>query len=84
MAKNMEKAPLTLADLPINTSATITEINGGKGFARRLFIMGLRKGQTVKILCKQPLRGPLTIQACGCQMTLGRGMAQKIQVDVIS
>ena len=80
----MDKTPLTLADLPINTSVIITEINGGKGFARRLFIMGLRKGQTVKILCKQPLRGPLTIHACGCQMTLGRGMAQKIHVDVIS
>ena len=79
----MTNTSLTLADLPTNTSATITDINGGKGFARRLFIMGIRKGQTVTILCKQPLRGPLTIKACGCQMTLGRGMAQKIQVDVV-
>jgi Fe2+ transport system protein FeoA len=79
----MTTTTLTLADLPINTSATITNIDGGKGFTRRLFIMGIRKGQTVSILCKQPLRGPLTIKACGCQMTLGRGMAQKIQVDVV-
>lgn len=79
----MTTTPLTLADLPVNTPATITEIHGGRGLNHRLFIMGIRKGQTVKILCKQPLRGPLTIHACGCQMTLGRGMAQKIQVDVV-
>ena len=79
----MTITPLTLADLPVNTSATITAIHGDRGLNRRLFIMGIRKGQTVKILCKQPLRGPLTIHACGCQMTIGRGMAQKIQVDVV-
>lgn len=79
----MTNTSLPLANLPINTKATITEIHGGQGLSRRLFIMGLRKGQTIKILCKQPLRGPITIQACGCQMTLGRGMAQKIQVDVV-
>ena len=74
---------LNLADLPINTLAIITDIQGGINLARRLNSMGLRKGQNVRILCKQPLHGPITIQACGCQMTLGRGMAQKIQVDVV-
>ena len=79
----MTNHTIILTDLPLNTPAIINNIKGGPGFQRRLFVMGIRKGTTIKIICKQPLRGPITIQACGCQMTLGRGMAHKIEVDVI-
>ncbi|MCK4332649.1 MAG: ferrous iron transport protein A, partial [Thermoplasmatales archaeon] len=30
-----------------------------------------------------PFHGPLTIEVRGSQMTLGRGMAQKIMVEVV-
>lgn len=44
--------------------------------------MGIRNGKEIKVVSKQPFRGPLTVEVCGCQMTLGRGMARKIMVDV--
>ena len=70
-----------LAQLTRNQTAKITDINGGYGFRKRLQVLGIHKGITVKVLSKQPLRGPLTICVGNCQMTLGRGMAHKIMVE---
>ena len=70
-----------LANLNSYQTAKITSIHGGYGFRRRLQVLGLREGRTLKVLSKQPLRGPLTISVGNCQMTLGRGMAHKIMVE---
>ena len=70
-----------LAQLTRNQTAKIIGLHGGHGFIRRLQVLGIREGQTVKVLSKQPLRGPLTICVGNCQMTLGRGMAHKIMVE---
>ena len=43
--------------------------------------MGIREGQTIRIVSKQPLRGHVTISINSSQMTLGRGMANKIIVE---
>jgi len=73
-----------LTDLKMNQSAKIVSMNGGHGFRNRLQVLGIREGQTVKILSKQPMRGPLTIcVGSNCHMTLGRGMAQKIMVEAL-
>ena len=78
----MIKKTIPLSELTRNQTGKIASINGGHGFRRRLQILGIREGQTVKVLSKQPLRGPLTISIGGnCQMTLGRGMAHKIMVE---
>lgn len=79
----MDKQVMPLSHLPINKKAKITSIQGGYGFQRKLGIMGIREKQEIKIVSRQPFHGPLTIEVCGSQMTLGRGMAQKITVEVV-
>ena len=79
----MDENKLSLTKLPINKKGKIIELNGGQGFQRRLRVMGIKEGQIIKIVTKQPFRGPITIAVFGCQMTLGRGMADKITVEVI-
>lgn len=73
----------SLLNIPCNQRAKVISIEGGRGLQRRLQVMGIRKHQTIRVLCRQPLRGPLTIEAGGTQMTIGRGMAQKILVEVV-
>ena len=75
------KIPLT--DLPLNKKGKIIGIDGGLGFQKRLRVMGIKEGQIIKIVTKQPFRGPITIAVFSCQMTLGRGMANKITVEVV-
>ena len=64
-----------------NRAAKIIRIEGGHGFQRKLHVMGIRVGQIVTVISRQPFRGPITISIGSCQMTLGRGMAQKIIVE---
>lgn len=79
----MDKKTISLTHLPPNKKAKIISLEGGQGFQRKLRVMGIREGQTIKIVTKQPFRGPLTVAIGNCQMTLGRGMANKITVEVI-
>ncbi|MCK4415846.1 MAG: ferrous iron transport protein A [Thermoplasmatales archaeon] len=79
----MDKQVMPLSHLPINKKAKIVSIQGGYGFQRKLGVMGIREKQKIKIVSRQPFHGPLTIEVRGSQMTLGRGMAQKIMVEVV-
>ena len=58
-------------------------IHGGHGLQNRLNSLGIRNGKEIKVVSKQPFRGPLTVEIGGCQMTLGRGMARKITVETL-
>jgi Fe2+ transport system protein FeoA len=77
----MDKQTTDLAHLPKKKRAKIISIHGGRHFCRRMCVMGLREGQIVEIISRQPLRGPLTISIGSCKMTIGRGMAHRILVE---
>ncbi len=79
----MEHQDISLMQLSSNKKAKITMIHGGHGLQHRLNSMGIRSGKEIKVVSKQPFQGPITVEICGCQMTLGRGMAQKIMVETI-
>jgi ferrous iron transport protein A len=79
----MTKTLVQLDQLPSKTNATIQRIDGGIGFIQKLQVMGIRLGQNISIASKQPFRGPITIKINGSELTLGRGMAKKILVEVI-
>ena len=79
----MHRERSSLVHLNRGEMGRIIEINGGPGFRRRLNVLGIREGQIVRVISRQPLRGPFTIAVGNCQMTLGRGMAHKIIVEGI-
>ena len=79
----MDENKIPLTKLPLNKKGKIIGIDGGLGFQKRLRVMGIKEGQIIKIVTKQPFRGPITIAVFSCQMTLGRGMADKITVEVV-
>ena len=79
----MEDKPIPLSLLKKKTIGKITSIDGGHQIKKRLQSMGIYDGTYVSVKTKQPFRGPLTIEVRGTQMTIGRGMANKIQVEVI-
>ena len=80
--KNMSKKTIPLLHLPYDEGAKIIRLDGGRGLQNKLRVMGIREGETIRVVSKQPLRGPITIAVDGCQVTLGRGMARKIIVEV--
>lgn len=80
----MTQNTVSLDKLPSKTTAKIQHIRGGHGLIQKLQVMGIRKGQNITMASKQPFRGPVTIKVHGREITIGRGMARKILVEVIS
>ncbi len=60
--------------------ATVVALNGGCEFKRKLRSVGIKEGKTVRMVASHPFSGPLVVEVDGRQITLGRGMAQRIAV----
>jgi len=54
----------------------------GCGLERRLADMGLTPGTKVTLVKSAPLHGPLEVLARGSRLALGRGIAERIYVEV--
>lgn len=72
---------IRLSELEPSVVGKVVNIKGGRGFQRKLRTRGLREGKQVKIKTRQP-RGPIVVEVGGTQMTIGRGMAKKVTVEV--
>lgn len=78
----MIKRIVPITDLKRGEQGMVVELSGGLIFQRKLRVMGIREGKKVKIISIQPVGGPVTIEIGGCKITLGRGMAERIFVEV--
>jgi len=71
-----------LINLQEGVSAKITELQGGHGFKNQLRSMGLLEGKTISIVTYHPFKGPIVIRVEGKMITLGRGFASRIMVEI--
>ena len=75
----MEK---TLATMIQDESGTISRMEGGDEFKRKLRNIGIREGKRVTLVTKQYFGGPVVLKVDGRETSIGRGMARRIFVDV--
>jgi ferrous iron transport protein A len=73
---------IRLSDLSNGKIGKIIGLNGGQGLRRKLRTIGIREGKLVKLVTAQPIGGPIVIDIDGEQIAIGRGMAQKIMIEV--
>jgi len=78
----MSKVVVPLTELTERLEGRIVELRGGFGFQRKVRVMGFREGKKIRVISVQPAGGPLTIEIGGSRITIGRGMAQRIFVEV--
>jgi DtxR family Mn-dependent transcriptional regulator len=82
------EVPLTvLRDGETGTVSSIKTGHGkgwgrGWGFEKRLMDMGLTPGTRVTVVKSAPFHGPLEILVRGSRLALGRGMAERIFVEI--
>jgi len=72
----------TLLDLEPGMQGTLTRLAGNPGFVQKLRTIGIREGKTLTVITRHPLGGPVVIGVDGREVTLGRGMAVRVIVDV--
>ena len=87
---------LRLSNLRNGESGTITFVGAGRGrgrwhgrrarggwrFEKRLEDMGLTPGTEVTVVRSAPFNGPLEIRVRDSRLAIGRGMAERIFVEV--
>jgi DtxR family Mn-dependent transcriptional regulator len=79
--KNGENGNIT--SLKVGGSGRGREGQGkGWGLERRLADMGLTPGTKVTVVKSAPFQGPLEVLVRGSRLALGRGMAERIYVEV--
>ncbi len=76
---------ISLIQAPADTPLKIVDILGGHGVRRRLIVMGFHKNDTIELDSRAILRGPILVKnlTSDTSVALGRGVAQKIMVEII-
>ncbi|TRZ78269.1 MAG: ferrous iron transport protein A [Deltaproteobacteria bacterium] len=76
----MENVVISLSKMKDGQQATVSSVEGGGSLAEKLTSMGIRPGKLITRFCSMYLRGPITIRVDNVQLSLGRGIADKILV----
>jgi ferrous iron transport protein A len=72
---------IQLIELGAGKVAIIKQIGGEYGFQRRLALLGIRTGKTVRKIGSGAFKGPVVIEVNRARVAIGRGIAMKILVE---
>jgi ferrous iron transport protein A len=75
---------MTLADIENGIQAIVRDIRGGFGVRRRLNHLGVHAGDRIEVIRSGYMGGPILINVHGIELGIGHGMAEKIEVEVVS
>jgi len=71
-----------LHKIQVGETVRILKIDAGKTLEGQLQHMGIREGEVLKVI--QNTKGPIIVAKEAMRLALGRGMSQKIWVEVLS
>ncbi|MGN0534305.1 MAG: ferrous iron transport protein A [Eubacterium sp.] len=74
------KKCIALYQMNEKESGTVTHINAGNDFSRRLFDLGLISGQHIACVNKGLFGSPIAYEICGSKIALRKNDAKKIGV----
>lgn len=88
--RDVRKREVPLTALKDKETGTVTSIRTGRGrgrgkgwgFEKRLMDMGLTPGTKVTVVKSAPFHGPVEVLVRGSRLALGRGMAERIFVEI--
>lgn len=74
---------IELTRAPCNQPLEVSSVNGDYGWEKKFESMGIRKGKRMRLIACQPFGGPVVVEINGSKISLGRGIASKIEVEVL-
>ncbi len=72
----------TLAKLKGGDFAVVKEIKGGHSVHHRLGRLGLHPSDRIRVIRNGFFGGPVLIEVHGIEVGIGKGMAEKVEVEV--
>lgn len=73
-------SPLTLRDIPVGETVTVTKVRGEGAMKRRLMDLGVTRGVSVTVEKVAPLGDPVEVRVRGSAISLRRADAEAIEV----
>ncbi len=83
MQGESEMGLIELTKAPFNQPLEIRSVSGGFGWEKKFESLGIRRGRKLRKIACQPFGGPVVIEVDGSKISLGRGIASKIEVEVV-
>ncbi len=75
---------IELDKAPCDRMLEVMAINGDHTWQKRFEAMGIIKGRHLRKIASQPFGGPIVIEMGGSKISLGRNIAAKIEVEMVS
>ena len=73
---------MTLDSVDIRRKARVILIEGGHGVWSHLNTLGIHIGDWLTVVDRAPFRGPVLVEVNGTRVAIGRGIANKVKVEV--
>ncbi len=73
---------ISIVDMNNSETGKIVRLDGGYGIMSKLENMGIKIGSEIKKVSQQFMNGPVVISYGNTRVAVGRGMAQRIMVEV--
>ncbi|MDM7911709.1 MAG: FeoA family protein [Methanotrichaceae archaeon] len=83
MQEASEMGLIALTKAPFNQPLEIKSVSGGFSWEKKFESLGIRKGRRMRKIACQPFGGPVVVEVDGSKISLGRGIASKIEVEVV-
>ncbi len=70
-----------LSEIPVGSSALVTNVSGDADLQQRILEMGILPGQQVTVLRTAPLGDPIEVEVMGYSLSLRKSEAAGIEVE---
>ena len=74
---------ISLAEMKINTTGIIKQLDDGAQFRAKMHSLNLRIGKKVKKISKSILSSPVVVEVDNARVAIGVGIAHKVFLEVI-
>ena len=75
---------ISVLELEEGKTAKIVEIQGGYGMQNQLRSIGILEGKDIAVVTHHPFQGPIVVKVDRKMISLGRGLACRIMVEMTS
>jgi Fe2+ transport system protein FeoA len=73
---------MTLDTVDTRRQARVILIEGGHGVWSHLNTLGIHIGDWLTVVERAPFRGPILVEVNGTRVAIGRGVANKVKVEI--
>ena len=74
---------MRLTELDNNTRAKVVGFKRGQGIEAKVSALNIRTGKVIRKIVSEPFLGPIVIKIDNTKVVIGRGIAEKIQVEIV-